>query len=117
MPNRPPSHADRIARPAAPERQSARERGYDAAWDRYSRRYRQQHPLCVSCVSGGHASPSEVVDHITPHRGDETLFWDPENHQALCSACHNRKTAREDGGFGNRRKLKCHADENQNPRR
>jgi 5-methylcytosine-specific restriction enzyme A len=41
-----------------------------------------------------------VVDHITPHRGDERLFWDTANHQAMAKRCHDPKTAREDGGFG-----------------
>lgn len=43
-----------------------------------------------------------VVDHITPHGGDVALFWDVANWQGLCKAHHDEKTAREDGGFGNR---------------
>ncbi|WP_407496877.1 HNH endonuclease [Pseudooceanicola sp. MF1-13] len=35
------------------------------------------------------------MDHITPHKGDRKLFWDRSNWQALCHACHSRKTARE----------------------
>jgi len=31
-----------------------------------------------------------VADHITPHRGDATLFWDETNLQTLCADCHNR---------------------------
>jgi len=42
-----------------------------------------------------------VVDHIKPHRGDKTLFWERSNWQALCKQCHDIKTAKEDGGFGN----------------
>ena len=41
------------------------------------------------------------LDHIKSHKGDPSLFWDPENWQALCTSCHSRKTAAEDGGFGN----------------
>jgi 5-methylcytosine-specific restriction protein A len=37
-----------------------------------------------------------VVDHIVPHRGREQLFWDESNWQALCKACHDRKTGEED---------------------
>jgi 5-methylcytosine-specific restriction protein A len=44
--------------------------------------------------------PAAVVDHITPHGGDEALFWDRDNWQPLCKPCHDAKTAREDGGFG-----------------
>lgn len=56
------------------------------------------------------------MDHIVPHRlsnaldsGDATriaaaqaLFWNSGNWQGLCSTCHSTKTAREDGGFGNK---------------
>lgn len=41
------------------------------------------------------------LDHIEPHRGDMTLFWDHDNWQSLCHSCHSAKTASEDGGFGN----------------
>jgi len=43
-----------------------------------------------------------VVDHITPHRGNETLFWDKVNWQGLCLSCHSRKTLAENGYFRNR---------------
>lgn len=41
-----------------------------------------------------------VVDHNIPHKGNKVLFWDVSNWQSLCKACHDAKTAREDGGFG-----------------
>jgi len=34
------------------------------------------------------------VDHIIPHKGDESLFWDPGNRQSLCTNCHNRTKQR-----------------------
>jgi 5-methylcytosine-specific restriction enzyme A len=58
------------------------------------------HPLCVRCLAQGRITASAVTDHITPHCGDVTAFWSATNHQALCKACHDRKTATEDGGFG-----------------
>lgn len=40
-----------------------------------------------------------VADHKTPHRGDETMFWDAGNLQCLCKACHDgRKQSQERGG-------------------
>ena len=39
---------------------------------------------------GKHPAPnSPVVDHVVPHRGDERLFWDIENLQAVSKAYHD----------------------------
>jgi len=65
-------------------------------WRKARKEYLQYHPACVECR---HAAT--VVDHIVPHRGNEDLLWDRSNWQALCKRCHGRKTARDDGGFGN----------------
>jgi len=48
--------------------------------------------------------PASVVDHVVPHQRDMALFWDSDNWQGLCKACHDHKTASEDGGLGNARK-------------
>ena len=73
-------------------RGSATERGYDAKWRRARKRFLQRHPLCANCLSQGIVTPATVVDHIVPHRGDHRLFWDEQNWQPLCKACHDRKT-------------------------
>jgi 5-methylcytosine-specific restriction protein A len=45
------------------------------------------------CHDEQRVTPTQVVDHVAPHRGDEMLFWDRErNWQALCRACHDAKT-------------------------
>ncbi|WP_312009777.1 HNH endonuclease [Bradyrhizobium australafricanum] len=33
--------------------------------------------------------PAKVADHIKPHRGNAELFFDPNNLQSLCAACHD----------------------------
>ena len=75
---------------------------YDWGWRKYSKKYRKEHPLCEceECKQRVVALPSDVVDHIIPHKGDKTLFWDENNHQAMAKTCHDKKTASEDGGFG-----------------
>ncbi|WP_239688677.1 hypothetical protein [Aquitalea magnusonii] len=59
-----------------------------------------------------------MVDHIKPHRlkdaldsGDveairraQALFWDTANWMPMAKRCHDKKTAAEDGGFGNRKR-------------
>lgn len=55
----------------------------------------QAHPLCRPCEEEGRTTPATEVDHIVPHRGDPARFWDMENLQPICHACHVRKTRAE----------------------
>ena len=75
---------------------SASSRGYGAAWNRARKRYLETHPLCVECMKEGHYVKATDVDHIRPHRGDNTLFWDQSNWQSLCHRHHSIKTRKED---------------------
>lgn len=81
------------------------ERGYGSRWRTARAHYLRAHPLCEcdECAALGRVLPSSVVDHVIPHRGNMRLFWDQTNWQAMSKPCHDRKTAREDGGFGNAR--------------
>lgn len=46
------------------------------------------------------AANSPVVDHIKPHRGDPTLFWDENNLQAMSKGYHDRlKQSQERIGY------------------
>jgi 5-methylcytosine-specific restriction protein A len=64
---------------------------YASAWWRRTRKaILLEQPWCRIC--GIH--PSEEVDHIRPHRGDEQLKKDTDNLQGLCKKCHSAKTAR-----------------------
>jgi 5-methylcytosine-specific restriction protein A len=37
----------------------------------------------------GMIEPATLVDHIQPHQGDASLFWDKANWQPSCSWHHN----------------------------
>ena len=65
-------------------------------WRKIRRAQLTREPLCRKCKSKGITKAANVVDH---HDGDS---WDndEDNLQSLCTPCHNRKTALEDGGFG-----------------
>lgn len=98
-----PEHG--AARRAAEEsrRGSSASRGYGGKWQRERAAYLKANPVCVEHRKVGRVVLATVVDHIQPHKGDQHLFWRRSNWQALCKTCHDAKTAREDGGFGNRR--------------
>ena len=75
---------------------SAGKRGYGRSWQKARKQYLAAHPMCVLCQKEGRYRKATVVDHIIPHRGDETLFWDKNNWQALCKQHHDKKTLTED---------------------
>ena len=79
---------------AREHRGSARQRGYTYAWEKASKAFLREHPLCVECLKENRLTPAEVVDHIIPHRGSKKLFWDKSNWQPLCKHHHDQKTAR-----------------------
>lgn len=81
-------------------RASSAQRGYDQRWRQYRLSFLRRHPLCAMCLAMGKRTASSVVDHIEPHRGDSTRFWDKANHQALCEHCHNSHKQRLERGGG-----------------
>lgn len=102
MPNRRPVHRA-IGLQTNVERRILRDctrspsRTYGRRWQRLRLAYLAAHPLC-EC---GCMRPATVVDHRRPHGGDHALIYDWANLQAMTKACHDRKTAGQDGGFGN----------------
>jgi len=69
-------------------------------WRKARSRFLSEHPLCVMCAAIGRDNAADTVDHITPHKGDLELFWNPDNWQALCSHCHSRyKQQQEQSGI------------------
>lgn len=94
-------------------RGTAAERGYGPRWQRERlefmrdttlRQGLREYPCCEEHLKHDRIVRATCVDHIKPHKGDERLMWDRKNWQCLCKDCHDRKTAKEDGAFGNVRK-------------
>lgn len=48
------------------------------------------------CKAQGYRTLATVVDHVKPHKGDLSLFWDPNNRQSLCKVCHDSAKAIEE---------------------
>jgi 5-methylcytosine-specific restriction enzyme A len=101
-----PAYCDEHARTKRKTYDAARgtsaQRGYDAAWRRSAAAFLRANPMCVGC--GGKATHA---DHRQPRRQLVAAgVADPDawsQLQPLCASCHSRKTAAEDGGFGNPR--------------
>lgn len=101
-----PAHAEEYRKRVDQKRGTAAQRGYGSRWQKARIGFLKTHPLCeCSECQGGkvRVMAATVVDHIQPHRGDQKLFWVKSNWMAMAKECHDRKTARDDGGFGNRR--------------
>lgn len=96
-------HTENAARRRDSARQERASLYKTKRWESIRRGVLERQGLCVICLREGRYTPATVVDHIAPHRGDQRLFYDMNNLQGLCKACHDRKTAAEDGGFGRRR--------------
>lgn len=54
-----------------------------------------QQPLCQMCLEDEVVEAATVCDHITPHRGNEELFWSGP-FQSLCAHHHNSDKHREE---------------------
>lgn len=96
MPVRPPTFRPKGARDrrqtnaeSDARRGSARERGYDTAWDKAANGFKRSHPLCLGCEAVGRLKAATLVDHIVPHKGDQSLFWDKANWQPSCQPHHD----------------------------
>jgi 5-methylcytosine-specific restriction protein A len=103
MPFKPKQHRPLGATPPAAKlhtrlpRESPSLRGYGREWQKIRNLFIKQNPLCVKCKAKRLTVPAKEIDHILPKSkggGDEV-----SNLQALCKACHSRKTATENGGF------------------
>ena len=71
------------------QRKSSSARGYGAAWQKSRASFLRTNPLCIFCKRHGLLTPASVVDHIIPHRGNQTIFWDSANWQPLCKLHHD----------------------------
>ena len=78
------------ARADKPERKWLR----DPRWIKRREEQLAKQPWCKCGKKASHA------DHDPPHKGDEWLFFTGAL-KSKCASCHNRDTARYDGGFGN----------------
>ena len=112
MPVRPQQHNRPLAIAAKPQKQQAnRQEGRalatnSAAWRRIRAYVLANEPLCRECAKAGKVVAASHVDHIDGNSGSNAQA----NLQPLCAPCHSRKTALEDGGFGNVQRIPSWVD-------
>lgn len=83
------------------------------AWQRLRRAKLAQDPLCEYCPPR-RLTPATTVDHEKPiEAGGDPWAWD--NLKSCCASCHSRKTAKQDGAFGRKRKGGYGCDEQGRP--
>lgn len=69
-------------------RPSARERGYDAEWERLARVFMARHPMCQRCEKAGRKRAATIPHHIVPVSVAPELRLVETNLEALCAPCH-----------------------------
>ena len=62
---------------------------YDHRWRKARVNFLASNGLCIACKRSGKVVKATIVDHIIPHKGNPTLFWDPKNWQPLCKRHHD----------------------------
>lgn len=65
-------------------------------WQRLRQAQLTAEPCCKYCDAAGRVTAATIVDHIVPHKGDEALFFDPDNLQSLCKSHHDSTKQREE---------------------
>jgi 5-methylcytosine-specific restriction protein A len=109
MPDRAPLHRAAGFKPEADRRaaydalRGSPSRTYGRRWQKLRAAFLATHPLCQCDDNDGAGCghPATVVDHRTPHLGNDALMYAWGNLRAMTKPCHDRKTASHDGGFGN----------------
>lgn len=73
------------------------ERGLGWEWQKRRKRVlRRDNYLCQPCKREGRLTPATEVDHIEPRHKAGNHVTD-DGCQSICAACHEAKTAREQG--------------------
>ena len=64
-------------------------------YQHWRRRILAHEPLCRPCREAGFTVGAVEIDHVVPIARAPERFWDENNVQPICRACHEAKTAAE----------------------
>jgi 5-methylcytosine-specific restriction endonuclease McrA len=87
---RPPQTKDKRSAAAAQYRQWYK----TAEWQDIRRQRFAMEPYCRYCTEAGRTIRAISCDHVIPHRGDRSLFFDINNTASLCGHCHDSRKQR-----------------------
>ena len=74
----------------------------DPRWRRFSKRFKENNPLCVKCEAEGRTSATKYTDHVKRLRDGHGADLDnlkDEDYQPLCETCHASKSGKEAHGY------------------
>jgi len=73
------------------------------SWRKYSRSYKERHPLCCDCEAEGIATASEVTDHIQTYEQCPEAFdlnnLNDKYMKPRCKKHHDSKSGKQAHGF------------------
>ena len=76
----------------------------DSRWRKFSKKFKQEHPLCIECERNSIVTPATVTDHLVRYVHGGTGFnldeLNNKDFQPLCDVCHNSKSGKEANGRG-----------------
>src|SRR5680860_791561 len=76
------------------QRGSARQRGYDKAWEKLRKFFLWENPLCHDCLLEKRLTPTQEVHHVKKIREHPELRLVKNNLMGLCKGCHSVRTGR-----------------------
>lgn len=59
---------------------------------------KRDYGLCQECKRRGVISKGSIVHHKVEARDDLSLFWNENNLELVCTACHNKEHPERSGG-------------------
>lgn len=85
-------------------RPNAHARGYTSErWLKLRALKLSHDALCSVCLAAGRTTAATDVDHLERHAGPaDPRFWEWQNLDSKCHACHSQKTATQDSTFARR---------------
>lgn len=71
-------------------------------WRKFTKGYRNRHPLCIECAKEGRSGATTVTDHKEQYKPG-AAGWDLNNlkdkdFNPMCSSCHNKRSGRQAHG-------------------